>query len=270
MKFCSVSLEESDFAFHFNRLMVLTMGRVLNPLYRWMPFLPSERKIRESAAFLNSLAYDAIKEARKRDSSHPKDLLSSFLDHDTTDEYLRDVFINVLVAGRDTTSQTLAWCCYHLSKNLEVQNKLRAELERLGHSDAPQWKVHVDGALPYLNAVIKETLRLAPPVPVDIKSAINADTLPGSGAQIPAGTIFDWAQWISSRDEANFDEPDRFWPERWLNESAKTPPSNNQPPWMPFQYGPRVCLGLWLFFVCFFLRKAFTSFFLFEKVCGLL
>jgi cytochrome P450 len=92
---------------------------------------------------------------------------------------LRDVFINMLVAGRDTTSQTMSWCLFFLAKHPDVQTRLREEIQMHG-SASPQFKEHTDGALPFLNAVLKETLRLTPPVPVDVKGCIKDDVLPVS------------------------------------------------------------------------------------------
>jgi cytochrome P450 len=93
-------------------------------------------------------------------------LLTPFLaiEPPLSEDYLRDVIQNFLLAGRDTTSQTIAWCLYYLADNPAVQQRLFEEVSSvLGMDDDPQWKTHTDGALPYLNAVIKETLRLSPP-----------------------------------------------------------------------------------------------------------
>lgn len=61
MKFSSVSFEESEFGFHFNRLQALCFNRALNPLYRFLPFLPSEQKIRASKAFLDKVLERSLK-----------------------------------------------------------------------------------------------------------------------------------------------------------------------------------------------------------------
>lgn len=70
-------------------------------------------------------------------------MLSNFLClPDLSDEYLRDVFMSLLLAGRDTTSQTLHWCLYHLAHNPDVQEKLFQEIvEKVGESSEPVWKV---------------------------------------------------------------------------------------------------------------------------------
>lgn len=248
MHLVDVSEKESDFAFHFNRLQRCINLRFGNPFYPLLPFSQMERELRESAAYLNTVAHSAIKSARSRDADHPADMLTPFLEMDgATDVYLRDVLMSLLVAGRDTTSQTLTWCFWSLATHPEAQERLYAEvIEALPGDTELEWRQHTDGKLPYLNAVIKETLRIYPPVPSDLKAAVKDDVLP-SGAIIRAGSTFDWWQWGMSREPSLFEDPLKFKPERWLENpkdpNIPPPPTSNRPPWIPFQFGPRVCLG---------------------------
>ena len=103
--------------------------RTGNPFFEWTFWTAPERAIKEDAAYLNSVAHSAIKAARARDADHPHDLLTPFLAIDgLSDQYLRDVFMSLLLAGRDTTSQTMAWFSYWMSKNLDVQQRLYEEI----------------------------------------------------------------------------------------------------------------------------------------------
>lgn len=129
-----------------------------------------------------------------------------------------------------------------------MQETLYAEVSgALAPGEDPQWKKHTDGALLYLNAVIKETLRPAPAVPNDLKNCLEDDVLP-SGFQVKKGWTVQWNQWDLSRHHKYWEQPLRFWPERWLttpsDPTIPKPPSTNNPPWCPFQYGPRTCLGI--------------------------
>ena len=72
LKICDVSFKESEFAFHFNRLLATVNSRFTNPLFKLMPWCQSERQLRESSQYLDKLAYDAIAQARKRDDTHPQ------------------------------------------------------------------------------------------------------------------------------------------------------------------------------------------------------
>lgn len=154
----------------------------------------------------------------------------------------------LVCVNRKATSQTIAWCCHHLSENPQVQEKLFAEVDAaLGKGEDPQWGVHIEGKLPYLNAVIKETLRLSPAVPMDPKVVLEDDVLP-SGHKLKKGWNFSWTQWDMSRHSGYWERPEEFKPERWLvapaDPTIPAPPANNAPPWCPFQFGPRVCLGM--------------------------
>jgi len=159
-----------------------------------------------------------------------------------SEKYLRDMILNIMIAGRDTTAQTLSWCFYLLSQNQRVQQKLREEIQNQLHGDSPN--IENLKPLKYLQAVIDETLRMYPPVPIDPKSAVNDDVLPG-GFVVKKGMIVEWNAWILGRHPDYWDNPMEMRPERWFGENGGKPiPKGNQPPFIPFQYGPRTCLGI--------------------------
>jgi len=91
-----------------------------------------------------------------------------------SDQELMDQISTLLFAGSDTTSLAVAWCLHHLSINPRIQNRLREELQSL-HSIEDMSLVD---KLPYLNAVVQETLRLCPPAHSTIRVAIKDDVIP--------------------------------------------------------------------------------------------
>lgn len=117
------------------------------------------------------------------------------------------------IAGRDTTAQTLCWLFYNISQNPRVEAKLR---EEIAQNFTPSTPIDFETVknLKYLKAAIDETLRLYPPVPLDMKMAVNDDVLP-SGHRIPAGTAVNWAAWPMGRTWRLWDKPHEFYPERW-------------------------------------------------------
>jgi cytochrome P450 len=252
MQLVEVSLcdEVGTFGFHYNMLLKQMNSRVANPLWPITKWTHAEKEIARHAAFLDKIMYTAVAEARKRDPDNaPEDMLSHFLKlPNISDTYLRDILVSFLVAGRDTTSATLMMALYYLAHHPDVQERLFQEcITALPDVNvAPKWKEHTDEALPYLTAVIKETLRMSPPVPSDPKMPLKDDVLP-SGIKISAGSTFDWSQWALSYSKTMWDEPDHFNPSRFLpeeNEGKKSVPATNSPPFIPFQYGPRTCLGM--------------------------
>jgi len=91
-----------------------------------------------------------------------------------SDEELVDQITTLLFAGSDTTSLAIAWCLHHLSLNPQVQRRLSEELQSL-HSIEDMSLVD---KLPYLNAVVQETLRLCPPAHSTIRVAMEDDAIP--------------------------------------------------------------------------------------------
>ncbi|XP_008057052.2 sterol 26-hydroxylase, mitochondrial [Carlito syrichta] len=148
----------------------------------------------------------------------------------------------LLMAGVDTTSNTLTWALYHLSKNPEIQAALHEEV--VGVVPAGQVPQHKDFAhMPLLKAVLKETLRLYPVVPINSRVIMEKEIEVG-GFLFPKNTQFVLCHYVVSRDPSIFSEPESFQPYRWLKNSQ--PDAHRiQHPFgsVPFGYGVRACLG---------------------------
>jgi len=225
--------------------------RFYTPLWQYMPFIKSEIQFRNAVKILDDFAYDIIKKRRAdKNSGEREDILSRYLnlkDDDgkpveCSDKYLRDVIMNLVIAGRDTTSQTLTWLFYLLSQNPRAEKALIEEIDSTIGESVPTLE-NVKN-MKYLKACIDETLRLYPPVPNDSKKSQNSDVLP-NGMVIRKGSVLIWSAWLMGRLEEYWDNPTEYRPERWLGDNGGKPiPTTNQPPFMPFQIGPRICLGM--------------------------
>ncbi|KAI0643944.1 CyP450 monooxygenase [Trametes meyenii] len=152
----------------------------------------------------------------------------------------RDVSALAYVAGADTTISTvqtffLAMACYP-----EVQLKARAELDAVvGPSRLPSFADR--DSLPYITAVAKECLRWQSVVPLGIPHR-SLDDDEYKGYFIPAGSVVIANLWAFSRDPSVYPDPDRFYPERFLND-GKINPDVQDPNTFAFGYGRRVCPG---------------------------
>lgn len=172
-----------------------------------------------------------------------RDLLALFVQaegkENFSDEWLRDVVLNFVIAGRDTTACTLSWLFYILATHPDIQAKVCAEIDEMLPPGAEiSTKSLAPSQMPYLNAVLYETLRLYPPVPTDFKEAAQADTLP-DGTHVPQYAKLVFSPYVMGRDPARYPDPETVRPERWI------PFQEPQPHEFPvFQAGPRICLGM--------------------------
>jgi len=174
--------------------------------------------------------------------SERKDLLALFAqaaDKDFTPKYLKDMVLQSVLAGRDTTACALSWMFFVLASNPDVQKKLQAEIDKkLPSGTTPSFKSLAASEMPYLNGVLYEVLRLYPPVPLNSKVAHEDDVLP-SGDRVAKGAVCFYLPYAMGRDPKTYPEPEVVRPERWI---PFTPPAPHEFP--VFQAGPRICLGM--------------------------
>lgn len=193
-----------------------------------------DKKVKDIEAQLQTAGPDGV-----RISGYLHFLLTNEL---LSPEEALGTFPELLLAGVDTTSNTLTWALYHLSKNPEIQKALHQEVTGV----VPLGKVpqHKDFAhMPLLKAVIKETLRLYPVVPSNSRIITEKET-ELDGFLFPKNTQFVLCHYVVSRDPSVFPEPESFQPQRWLKKRAADT-SGIQHPFgsVPFGYGVRSCLG---------------------------
>lgn len=144
---------------------------------------------------------------------------------------IMDQLLTFVVAGHETTATSLAWALYELHRRPFALAKLREELKALGDSPAPEVVVKQ----PYLEAVINETIRMHPPLPIVPRRLTREFTL--LGHTLPAGTRVGTALYMAHNREETFPRPLEFRPERFLERSFS-----------PFEFVPwgggvRRCLG---------------------------
>lgn len=193
-------------------------------------------------------AYQRVRPALRACRADPrlmerKDLLALFVQAEEkqrfSNVYLRDMVLNFVIAGRDTTACLLSWLFYILTTNLEIQEELAAEIDaRCPRGTTPTLKCLTATSMPYLNGVVYETLRLYPPVPTDNKQAFVDDVLP-DGTPVPKGAILMFLPYAMGRDSALYSEPKVVKPERWIPFVSPAPHE-----FPVFQAGPRICLGM--------------------------
>jgi cytochrome P450 len=207
-------------------------------------WVPTVRRVRMRRAVrgLDRIVYAMI--ARCRATGRDEDHLLARLVHarsedgePMSDRQLRDEALTMMLAGHETTALALSYAVYLLATHPEVARELRAEVDAAFAGGAPDPMALC--ALPYLNAVARETLRLYPPSYAIGREVIEPFEL--GGYAIERGAQLLVSQYTAQRDPRYFPQPDRFLPARWLDAGfvAALP----RFAYFPFGGGPRVCIG---------------------------
>ncbi|XP_056610060.1 sterol 26-hydroxylase, mitochondrial-like [Triplophysa dalaica] len=144
----------------------------------------------------------------------------------------------LLLAGVDTTSNTMMWALYLLSRDPAAQVALYEEVNRIVKDDRVPTAQEVN-SMPYLKAVIREALRMYPVVPINARIMTEKDVVIG-GHFFPKETTFTIMHYAISNDEKVFTEPRKFKPERWLRDGRARPNPFGS---IPFGFGVRGCVG---------------------------
>ncbi|KAF7342272.1 hypothetical protein MVEN_01815300 [Mycena venus] len=178
----------------------------------------------------------------------PETLLDELLNLMEDPKVLKDEMLNILLAGRDTTMSVLTFVVYFLSVYPAVFTRLRAEiLERVGGERSPTYEDIRE--MRYLRAVINETMRLYPPVPSNLRESVNATTWPSTDPSqpplyIPAGTKISYSVFLMHRRTDLWGPTaEEFDPDRFLDDRLRRYLLANPFCFLPFNAGPRVCLG---------------------------
>jgi cytochrome P450 len=164
------------------------------------------------------------------------DLLSLLVNSELTDDLTRDQLLTMLIAGHDTATASLAWALYALGKHPQVLAQACAEVDFVLRGEPPTAS-HIQ-QLHALERVIKETLRLYPPIHVSNRLAMR--DLEFERRYIPAGTRVLFSIFLTHRHPRYWPEPQRFDPDRF-NPKISAPPAPFT--YLPFGGGPRFCIG---------------------------
>ncbi|KAH9884993.1 cytochrome P450 [Xylariomycetidae sp. FL2044] len=156
----------------------------------------------------------------------------------TTDHVFHGCMQNIF-AGSDTTGSTLSCIMYLLLKHPQVLDRLRKEVD--SRPGALTFTRTQD--MPYLQAVIKESMRLFPVIGLPLERVVPSGGASIAGTSFPSGTIVGVHPWVELRNSDYFgDDAGSFRPERWLTEDSEEISRMNRH-WVPFGLGSRTCIG---------------------------
>ncbi|KAK2840109.1 hypothetical protein Q5P01_013849 [Channa striata] len=235
------------FIFSVGEMFRLSPVVVLFPKSTW-PYMPFWRRFVAAWDHLFKVADELVQkkiEEIQKNVDLDQNVEGAYLTHlllsdqMTVTEILGSI-TELLLAGVDTTSNTISWCLYHLAKEPEIQEQLYQEVMRVCPGD--KVPTSDDAAhMPYLKAIIKETLRLYPVVPGNARVVVENEIMVGDHL-FPKNTLFHLCHYAVSYDDSIFPNAHAFLPQRWLrapDEKSKQHPFGS----VPFGFGIRACLG---------------------------
>ncbi|XP_062207169.1 cytochrome P450 CYP94D108-like [Phragmites australis] len=247
--------QSAEFMRAFDDAQNAIMARFMSPvksLWRVKRLLnmEPERRMREALDTIHGYAGKIVRERRERGEAGlacRDDFLSRFAaSSEHSDESLRGVVTNFLLAGRDTTSSALTWFFWLVFTRPDVEDKIVREIHaaRASSHGRPGATFTFEELrdMHYLHAAITESMRLYPPVAVDTHGCKQDDFLP-DGSFVGKGWLVTYSAYAMARVEDIWGKDcEEFRPERWLGEDGAFRPES------PFKYpvfhaGPRMCLG---------------------------
>lgn len=210
------------------------------PVPRWWPGSTNQRKLK-AIGDIENIVRSIIDERRSSGVDHG-DLLSMMVfaedenGNGLDDTELRDQAMTLIFAGHETTAMALGWMCYLMGQHPQVVAAMREEMSQaVGNRRLTTQDL---GNLPYLEMVVKESMRILPSVWAFMRQPTE-DVQMGDYV-IPKGDQVLISPYVIHHNPRYFDNPSEFRPERFLTENEKKLPKGA---YVPFAAGARVCLG---------------------------
>lgn len=262
-----LGLPEIPFAKAFEEATEATVYRFVTPtaLWRVMRYfnIGMEKKLSNSLRAVDDFA-DHVIESRNKELAETMttdqpgaDLLTIFMQlkddngNPYSHRFLRDICINFILAGRDTSSVALSWFFWLLHSHPQVEQKIMAEIRTVLSNSRNEQNIELSAVtftveelkqMHYLQAALSEALRLYPSVPVDHKEVAEDERFP-DGTTLKKGTKILYVIYAMGRMESIWGKDAReFRPERWLSREGRFM-TESAYKYTAFNGGPRLCLG---------------------------
>lgn len=226
---------------------VSALGSALHRLARWAPLLaaPGGKALERARLPIVGRLGEAIKTietAIDRQIAQGGDeaplleaLLHSAVELPMSKQLVRDEVMTIFLAGHDTTAAALTWTWLLLGSHPQAESRLHGEISSVLGGRKPRME-NLE-KLPYAGMVVKETLRLYPPISRIGRRPLEDVTL--GSVRLPRNAAVFLSPFVTQRDPRWFANPEDFQPERW----AEPAPDRPRFAWFPFGAGPRSCVG---------------------------
>jgi cytochrome P450 len=232
------SLFEVDFRPHLERLFqpIIKVIKYISP-GAWLIWPKFPRPgYRQAIRQVDDYLYSIIRN-RRENPNGKDDLLTTMIDdYQWSDDLIRDQLLTLLIAGHDTSTALLAWTLYLLGKHPDALAQAQMEADSILGGEPPA-RASI-GNFHYLDLVIKETLRLYPPIHVGNRK--SRTDIPLDGYQIPKDSRVMYSIYLTHRDPEFWPDPESFKPARFDRAQGYKPIGYT---YLPFGGGPRACVG---------------------------
>ena len=239
---------------HLEKIFPMINRRINAPFPYWRYLrLPADRALDKALVAIREAINGFIVRTKERLAqspelaAHPTNFLEAMLgardEGETafTDEEVYGNVLTLLLAGEDTTANTLAWMIHLMIEHPGVQARMRMEaVEVVGNAGMLSQLADTE-RLPYIDAVTQETMRLKPVAPVLFLEPIEDVEI--AGVAIPKNTAVMLPTLHGPMQEAHFGGAAQFRPERWLEAATPSACPHNTKAFVPFGGGPRFCPG---------------------------
>ncbi|XP_055813984.1 geraniol 8-hydroxylase-like [Solanum dulcamara] len=194
----------------------------------------------------DDLINERLEEKRTSENIEKNDVLEMFLkiqeenSEEIDQNHIKSLLLDIFTGGTDTTTSTVEWAMAEILKQPEIMKKAQAELAKIVGMGKLIEEADVY-RLPYLQCIVKETLRMHPPVPFLLPRKVEED-VEVCGYIVPKGSQVLINVWAIGRDPASWEDPLVFKPERFLNLEVDVRGKDFE--LIPFGAGRRICPGL--------------------------
>ncbi|MEP5341852.1 MAG: cytochrome P450 [Algibacter sp.] len=254
-KLDTINNRSNDFQKHLEVIFPMINYRVTAPFPIWRYFKSKKDKVLDaSLKAIESVIYEVIDNAKIRIEEQPKlkEQPSNFLeallvdneDANFSDEEIYGNVFTMLLAGEDTTSNSLSWAIFYLAQHPEIVSKVRKEAIDVYKSEAVLSDYEKVELLKYANGVAQETLRLKPTTPqlyLESKESIVINNV-----LIPKGTNIILQNKVAQTQEDYFSNAEEFIPERWIANGCPMHDKHSPNVMRAFGGGSRYCPGMHL------------------------
>ena len=239
---------------HLEKIFPVVFKRINAPIPLWRYFKSKKDKAFDVAfTEINRFIDGLLEVGKKRLNENPerKEKPTNFLEHllvaaeeedGLGDADIRGNLLSVLMAGEDTTANTLAWAAYLLANNPEIQDKMKLEADRVLGNDNWLKEYGNNSSLVYTEAVALETMRLKPVAPLLLHEPLE-DVEIGDYEFKKGSKLLFQSRYASLKSEY-FINPLKFDPQRWIEQKeGKCPLGHDTKAFIPFGSGARFCPG---------------------------